>query len=469
MTKPTLRAGRTIRAMRTMRFRATAAATLLAALLLAVMSFVVVGLLRTQLSENLDDALRHRADILATLLSTDTQTLSIDEDTVARVTTPDRTVTSLGDIAATLEWPTPGGGGESLTTVRASSDQHVRLRALTRSVTSDRGATTVQLATRLDDVTGPTRIVGRALAFAVPTAIALLAALVWWLVGRALHPVEAIRAELADITMSDLSRRVPEPGTGDDIDRLARTTNATLARLETAVGRQQQLVADASHELRTPLARIRAALEVDLADARSTAADLVTTHRSVLDDTVALQLLLDDLLHLARSDAAGHGPMPSELVDLDDVVLAEASALRGRGRVPVDVTRVSAVQTRGSRTDLTRVVRNLLDNAGRHATSAVALTLTALDDRVRLTVTDDGPGVATDQRERVFERFTRLDDARSPDGGHTGLGLAIARDIVNRHGGTITIEGTAETCFVVTLPAIRAVPASDIGPAPPGP
>ena len=462
MTKPVRRA---IRTMRTMRFRATAAATLLAALLLAVMGFVVVGLLRTQLSENLDDALRHRADTMAALVSTGTQTLTIDEDTLARVTTRKGTVTTLGDIGATPDWPTPDAAAESLATVRSTSDRKVRLRILTQSLSSDRGATTVQLATRLDDVSGPTRIVGRALAFAVPTAIALLAALVWWLVGRALSPVEAIRAELADITVSDLARRVPEPGTGDDIDRLARTTNATLARLETAVNRQQQLVADASHELRTPLARIRAALEVDLADASSTAAELATTHEGVLADTIGLQLLLDDLLHLARSDGDGHGPMPRELVDLDDVVLAEASAVRGRGRLPVDVRRVTAVQTQGSRTDLTRVVRNLLDNAERHATSALTLTLAVVDGRVRLTVRDDGPGIAVDQRERVFERFTRLDDARSPNGGHTGLGLAIARDIVDRHGGKIAIEGTTDddTCFVVTLPAVRETPTGNRG------
>ena len=447
-----------------MRFRATAAATLLAALLLAVMGFVVVGLLRTQLSENLDDALRHRADTMAALVSTGTQTLTIDEDTLARVTTRKGTVTTLGDIGATPDWPTPDAAAESLATVRSTSDRKVRLRILTQSLSSDRGATTVQLATRLDDVSGPTRIVGRALAFAVPTAIALLAALVWWLVGRALSPVEAIRAELADITVSDLARRVPEPGTGDDIDRLARTTNATLARLETAVNRQQQLVADASHELRTPLARIRAALEVDLADASSTAAELATTHEGVLADTIGLQLLLDDLLHLARSDGDGHGPMPRELVDLDDVVLAEASAVRGRGRLPVDVRRVTAVQTQGSRTDLTRVVRNLLDNAERHATSALTLTLAVVDGRVRLTVRDDGPGIAVDQRERVFERFTRLDDARSPNGGHTGLGLAIARDIVDRHGGKIAIEGTTDnTCFVVTLPAVGETPTGNRG------
>ena len=461
MTEPMLRAART---MRTMRFRVTAAATLLAALLLAVMGFVVVGLLRTQLSENLDDALRHRADTMAALVSTGTQRLTIDEDTLARVTTRNGTVTTLGDIGATPDWPTPDAAAESLATVRSTSDRKVRLRIVTQSLSSDRGATTVQLATRLDDVSGPTRIVGRALAFAVPTAIALLAALVWWLVGRALSPVEAIRSELADITVSDLARRVPEPGTGDDIDRLARTTNATLARLETAVNRQQQLVADASHELRTPLARIRAALEVDLAAASSTAVELATTHEGVLADTIGLQLLLDDLLHLARSDGDGHGPMPLELVDLDDVVLAEASAVRGRGRLPVDVRRVTAVQTQGSRTDLTRVVRNLLDNAERHATSALTLTLAVVDGRVRLTVRDDGPGIAVDQRERVFERFTRLDDARSPNGGHTGLGLAIARDIVDRHGGKIAIEGTTDnTCFVVTLPAVRETPTGNRG------
>jgi signal transduction histidine kinase len=258
-----------------------------------------------------------------------------------------------------------------------------------------------------------------------------------------------MRREMAEITGTNLGRRVAEPATGDEIDRLAHTMNETLDRLEGAIRRQQQFVADASHELRSPLTRIRTELELDLAHGKPV--DPATTERSVLDETLDLQQLVDDLLQLARSD---DGPFESTRrpVDLDDVVLREARRLRERGRVSVDLRGVSAAQTIGDTQQLSRAIRNLLDNAERHATALVTITLAEIDGRVRLTISDDGAGISADDRQHVFERFTRLDDARSRDAGGTGLGLAIVRDIVQRHGGSINIEDRLPTTFVVDLP-----------------
>ena len=259
---------------------------------------------------------------------------------------------------------------------------------------------------------------------------------------------------MAEITGTDLGRRVVEPRTGDEIDRLARTLNGTLDRLEASVRRQQRFVADASHELRGPLTRIRAELEVDLD--RPDRADLVATHRSVLEETVALQHLVDDLLKLARSDA-GARPAERSLVDLDDVVFREARRLKERlddeGRVRVDTSRVSAAAVMGARADLGRAVRNLLDNAARHAARSVTITLEETSGVVRLGVSDDGAGVPVDQRERIFERFARADDARTPGDGGTGLGLAITREIVEQHGGAIRVDDSRPSCFVVDLPS----------------
>jgi signal transduction histidine kinase len=146
---------------------------------------------------------------------------------------------------------------------------------------------------------------------------------------------------------------------------------------------------------------------------------------------------------------------PDTLVDLDDVVLRELARLRHDG-IEVDAHAVSAAQVRGDASQLARVVANLTDNAARHATSRVAVSLREDHDRAVLTVADDGPGVAVSDRERVFERFTRLDDARSRDQGGAGLGLAIVREIVERHGGTVVVDDVPDqpsgARFTVTLP-----------------
>ncbi len=280
----------------------------------------------------------------------------------------------------------------------------------------------------------------------------LLAVLIWWLVGHTLRPVEAIRAEVADIGGSDLHRRVPVPSGDDEIARLARTMNTMLERVDDAAQAQARFVADASHELRSPLTRIRSELEVDLA--HTDRSDLAATHRSVLQETVGLQHLVEDLLLLARTGAGAATATSASAVDLDDIVVSLARRLRADGQVAVDITDVTAVQVRGHAAALTRAVGNLADNAARHATDTVTLTLGERDHSAVLAVSDDGPGIPPEDRERVFERFTRLDEARAAHDGGAGLGLAIARDIVERHGGTLAVDPDHHpgARLVVTLP-----------------
>ena len=182
----------------------------------------------------------------------------------------------------------------------------------------------------------------------------------------------------------------------------------------------------------------------------------MATHRSVLEEIVALQGLVDDLLFLARSDAKRHVQQRVP-VDLDDVVLVEAQRLQATTDLGIDVSKVSAGQVAGDRSQLVRAVRNLADNAARHAATCVAFSLREIDGEVELAVSDDGLGVPPEQRSAIFERFARLDEARSRDRGGSGLGLAIVRDIVTRHGGTIALDGATEVgaTFVVRLPASR--------------
>lgn len=280
----------------------------------------------------------------------------------------------------------------------------------------------------------------------LPLLLVLVAFMTWFVARRALRPVEAIRQEMAAITAStDLSRRVPVPAAQDEIGRLARTTNETLSALEGSVERQRRFVADASHELRSPIASLRTQLEVGVK--HPTLLDL----EGIVDDTVRLQDLAADLLLLARLDADARTPGDAP-VDLAEVV-AEVAGESGRGVVRVEA--VGDLVVAGSREQLGRAVRNLVSNARRHAASEVRVVVRREGASVVAEVTDDGPGVPEAERERVFERFVRLDDGRSRDAGGAGLGLAIAREIAVHHGGTLTAHENrgGGALFRLTLPA----------------
>jgi signal transduction histidine kinase len=290
----------------------------------------------------------------------------------------------------------------------------------TRVVTVPVGTDTVVVGVGLTEVMESLRVVRDAVLVGFPVLLAALAALSWAIVGRALRPVEALRAAAEEITAAGTPRRLPVPDADDEIHRLAVTLDGMVQRLEGARRRQRAFVADAAHELRSPLAALRTRLEV--AQRRG------TVSREGLDDLVAeaerLSRLVDDLLLLARLDEAG--PARTEPVSVADVVAGVT--------VPVTVAVPGGVRVPG---DVRRVLANLVDNAVRHAASRVEVTVTADGGEVVLVVTDDGPGIAAGDRERVFERFTRLDDARPRDGGGAGLGLAIVRDLVRGHGGTV--------------------------------
>ncbi|WP_432004496.1 ATP-binding protein [Streptomyces parvus] len=282
----------------------------------------------------------------------------------------------------------------------------------------------------------------------LPVLLVVVAGVTWLVTRRALRPVEGIRREMAAITASeDLARRVPEPGSRDEIAALARTTNETLTVLEASVERQRRFVADASHELRSPIASLRTQLEV--AEAHPELLDLP----GAVADTVRLQVLAADLLLLARLDA---GEKPGGgTVELGALVREEVSQRTGdRIAVAVEAPEGGAFEVNGSRGQLSRVIGNLLDNAQRHADGSVAVSVAADGRGVRVEVRDDGAGVPEDERERIFERFVRLDDARSRDDGGAGLGLAIARDVAARHGGTLTVHRAAEggAAFRLWLP-----------------
>lgn len=280
------------------------------------------------------------------------------------------------------------------------------------------------------------------LLLAFPLLVAAVAGLTWVLAGRALRPVEAIRQQVEAISGSTLDRRVPVPSSGDEVARLANTMNAMLDRLQGAAARQQQFVADASHELRSPVAAIRTELEV----AQRTAGpdDWPTVAERLLREEGRLEAVISDLLLLASLDEGAPLPDPSP-VDLAEEARTEVQRRDGRsGAARVEVEANEPVVVVGSPTQLRRALSNLLDNAGRHASGAVRISVHQRDGRARVLVDDDGPGIPEADRARVFERFTRLDDHRGRNGteGGSGLGLSLVQRIADRHHGVVTV-GTA--------------------------
>ena len=427
---------------RSLRVRVTVVASLAVLVVLAVASVGLVVAQREALVDALDETLDQRADEITALLRAGRPPAArhlAPEDVVVQLVEPDGTVlVSSPDLTGDL----PRDAGSPSTVALPDTGEPARL------VTAEADGTTVLVAGSLEDVRESTTALAGSLLLAVPLSTAVLAGVVWWAVGRALRPVEAIRSRVEQISAADVDQRVPEPTAPNEIARLARTMNAMLGRLQRSAERQRRFVADAAHELRSPLARMRAELEVDRAHPDS--ADPAATRASVLDEAVTLQRLVDDLLLLARGDA-GALDVRAGPVDLDDVVARQVA--EHRGGLPIDTRQVRPVQVRGDETQLRRAVANLLGNAVRHARSTVTVTLTEDDGRAVLTVADDGPGIPAEERDRVFERFTRLDDARSADGG-AGLGLAIARDIAERHGGGLALITSAPdgARFVFTLP-----------------
>jgi signal transduction histidine kinase len=424
-------------------------ASLVVLFVLTIAGVVLVTSQRAVLTDIVDETLLRASQDIIAALDSGTLTPVIpgrgDEESFAIVHDASGQVIAATAGAPVVEMKAPAAGVEVESEAVAPDGADFRVRAEVH------GDETIIVGTPLDDVDDSVDALTRSLRIAVPGATALLAVAIWFLVGRVLRPVEKIRAQVAEISASSLDRRVPEPATHDEIARLARTMNSMLARLEATADRQRRFVSDASHELRSPLTRIRTALEVDLAHPLS--ADPTATHRRALADAEQLQRLIDDLLVLARLDER-MPPARSEPVDLDDIVLTVVREL-GPTDLTIDVSGVSSAQVVGDAGQLTRVVRNVLENAARYGSTVVAVEVAEAGDDAVLTVADDGPGVPPEFRDHIFERFTRADAARPPGSGGSGLGLAIAHELVAAHGGTLTLEsnGARGARFVVRFPA----------------
>ena len=440
-----------------LRIRVAAVACVTVGAALTIGAVLLVAMLRGRLDNAATTAASLRAQDITGLAETGAlpRQLALPGEETAFV----QVIDQAGSVIASTENVT---GEPAISTARPTGTNALKLtipippldqrsmRVIAINAHTDVGTLTVYAGENLDNANDTTTAIVTVLVLGLPMLLLLVAAVTWWAVGRTLRPVRDITSTMADITTSDLHRRVEVPSARDEIGQLATTVNATLARLDISVEQQRQFVADASHELRGPLAALRADLEISLAHPERTTWQNVA--RDTLGDVDRLQELTDDLLVLARID--NELPRPHAPVNLTVIVVDAMQTVR---RQDIEVA------TRGLDTpalvdgddfQLRRMVRNLIHNAQEHATSHVNITLQTTTGTVRLAVADDGPGIPPADRQRIFERFIRLDTARTRDSGGAGLGLAIVHDVVTNHNGTITITDTHPhgATFTVDLP-----------------
>ncbi|MDE9367703.1 HAMP domain-containing sensor histidine kinase [Luteipulveratus sp. YIM 133132] len=347
-------------------------------------------------------------------------------------------------------------GGERITVPGRRAGVAGPLRVIALPVTRSgerRDASTVVVAVQAADVVHAERVLATTLLVVAPLLLVVMGLVAWWVIGRALRPVEKLRSGAEAISGEAAATRLPVPEQADEIRALAVTLNGMLDRLAGARERQRGLVADAAHELRSPLASMQTQLEVDQ---RVRGRDELTD--GLLDDVTRLSALVEDLLLLARADAAAWTTGRAETLTVAPL-LADVATRYAGARVPLTVLPVAEpnLTARAAPAELRRMLTNLLDNAVRHASSQVRLSARAADGEVLLVVEDDGPGIAPADRERAFERFTRLDDARGRDAGGSGLGLAIVQELARRARGSVAladrepVDGTAPSGLRVEL------------------
>lgn len=288
-----------------------------------------------------------------------------------------------------------------------------------------------------------------------PVLLGAVAAAVWILVGRALRAVEQIRNSVAEIDARRLADRIDVPPSRDEIAALAQTMNVMLDRLQASDRAQRAFVSDASHELRSPLATLSTAAELaERSHDETTRTRLLQTMNSEL---TRMRGLVENLMTLARTDADDPATQATD-IDLDDLLDHEARRLRATGQHQIQLT-LEPVRITAEMSRVAQPLRNLVDNAERHALTTIRLSLLTGHDQAVIWVENDGPTIALPDRERIFERFVRLDDSRSRDAGGSGLGLAISRAGLRSQGGDVTVVDAPDGwCrFQVTLPLTTPV------------
>ncbi len=429
---------------RSVRGRTTLGATVVVAVALLIGAFSFYGVLSASIHSSTERAAEQRLSELADRAGgPGGKGVDALDDEILQTLGPDGSVRAASEEARDKLGSTPLPADDDPQTTTVDGDT---VLVVSEDIDGDQ---TLVLAVSMDDDAETLATVATLLAIAVPLLLLLVAVTTWLVVGRALRPVERIREEVDGITAERLHQRVPVPETADEIAALATTMNGMLDRLDASATAQRRFVSDASHELRSPLATIRQ--HAELAQAHPEVTSIGELAEVVSEEGLRLQGIVESLLLLARLDEGAS--TLDEAVDLDDIALGEVRRLRAAG-LDVDGTGIHAARVHGDPRLLGQLVRNLADNAARHSRGRVAIAVIPSDSYVFVTVEDDGAGVLAEERERIFERFVRLDEARSRDAGGSGLGLAIARGIAGSARGTLVVDDSrwGGARFVLTLP-----------------
>jgi signal transduction histidine kinase len=421
---------------------------------LVVGGFVLYGTLRLSVTRALDDQARAAAAQVVAMVDSGTvpDPLPVSGVQVVQVVDEHNRVLdgSVGaDRLTALLHPdeiASAVGGSAITVPGSRAGLSGPLRVVAERAGTAAEPRVVIAAVPVSDIANGTAALRTALLNAFPLLLVVLAAIAWFVIGWTLRPVEELRAAAERIGGTGRDERLPVPASQDEIRSLAETLNTMLSRLAAARARQRDFVADAAHELRSPLASIRTQLEVShhLGGDGALATDQIT---DLLTDVLRLSRIVEDLLLLARADADGGRPPRPRTIEvralLGDVAngfSSERSRIAADSFPTVRVADGEPVEVSADPEELRRAVTNLVDNAVRYARTEVVLDARRIGDHVTVSVTDDGPGIEPADRERVFDRFTRLDQARGRDTGGSGLGLAIVRELVRRGGGTVAFH-----------------------------
>ncbi|MDJ0394221.1 ATP-binding protein [Rhodococcus sp. G-MC3] len=430
----------------TVRVRSAVAATLVVAVCLIVAGGALLGVLYNLLESSARSAAVARSVQVAEQLEASTPS-QVDDSLLA--TDGQIGIVQVIDSAGGVIVESHGDGSEPLSTRPVAAPGIEDLGRIERGETGDfwvtghgatspAGSVTVLVGADREPVEDVVKKVAVLLALVGPGVVAFVAFATYRLVGAALNPVERIRTRVAAITNSQLDEHIPVPEARDEIARLAVTMNEMLERLHAGQRAQQRFVSDASHELRSPLSTITAALE--LAATRPELLDVELIDESLLPEAGRMRRLIEDLLLLARSDEKQLGASKVD-VDIDDLLYEEGKRIESISHL-VAATSIVPIRVTGDRDALARMVRNIVDNAIRHAQTRVELNCYEVDKSAVIIVDDDGPGIPDAERERVFDRFVRLDTSRTRGEGGAGLGLAIVAGIVATHHGTVTIASS---------------------------
>jgi signal transduction histidine kinase len=420
---------------------------LAAAVVVAVTSLLVGGVLLVVARGILLDNINTAADDRASQIVASLKGGGSDLTTLLRPSARDRTVVQVLDASGAVVAASDALAGQApMSPLRPAADERLRdqrelldepFRIVALGATTPAGSRTVLVGESLDAVDDAAGAIVVALLLGLPLLGLVVGGATFQFVGRTLRPVEAMRAQAALITSRNLHERLPVPAAADEVAALASTMNTMLDRIEAASAAQRRFVGDASHELRSPLATVQA--NADLLEQASLDEPAARSVGRIRSESARMARLVDDLLLLARADDNAQRHRRQD-VDLDDILYIERERL-GLEHPRLNVrANFEPVRVVGDADGLLRVVRNLIDNAARHAAHTVTISVGARDGTAEIVIGNDGPPIPPADRERVFGRFVRLDDSRSRTDGGSGLGLAIARDIVIAHGGTLTVD-----------------------------